>query len=126
MKNLIKKLKNYLTELLMDDDMLLISREEFEDEMNGLMGEVEELEDSIGSVYVNEDYIRDAVNDAIYNLDISDDAVEGLDSLEHATNQAKDRIKAMRRTYAPTKKEKKMEEVVDSAVNRIMDNNIDA
>jgi hypothetical protein len=132
MRKLIQGLKDrlqgtqvYLMELLKSDDMILISRSEFEEDMNELKAHIEEVENKTEQVYVDEDRIRDAVHDAIYNLEVDSDSIYGMDDVQAECEMARSELSRIRRKYAPTIKEQKVEEAVDSAVNRIMDNNID-
>lgn len=132
MKKLIQGLKDrlqgtqvYLMELLKSDDMILISRSEFEEDMNELKAHIEEVQDRTEQVYIDEERVKDAVADAIYNLEVDTDSIDGLDDVQAGCENARQELSRFRRKYAPTIKEQKVEEVVDSAVNRIMNNSID-
>ena len=105
--------------------MILISRSEFERDMDELKAHIEEVQDRTEQVYISEDSIRDAVHDAIYNLEVDSDSIYGMDDVQSECEMARNELSKIRRKYAPTIKEQKVEEAVDSAVNRIMDNNID-
>ena len=106
--------KVYLIELLKSDDMILISRSEFEEDMNELKAHVEEVQDKTEQVYIDEERVRDAVHDAIYNLEVDSDSIDGLDDVQAECEMARKELSRIRRKYAPTIKEEKIEKAVDS------------
>ena len=106
MKTLIKKLTDYLTELLTGEDMLLVNRIEFEKDMKELTRMVEYMESSVSNIYIDESNVENVVKDAVENLmyDLSldlqaEDNIEGLSDLVATCKEAEEKIKAMKNKY---------------------------
>jgi hypothetical protein len=115
--------KVYLIELLKSDDMILISKSEFDEDMESIKDHINEIKAERDNVYINEDAIRDAVSDVIYQMDVDDSMIEGLDGVEAECDMAYNELSKIRRKYDSM--DKKKEEVINSAVNRVMNNSID-
>tara|TARA_R100000808_G_scaffold906_1_gene4317 strand:+ start:3397 stop:3702 length:306 start_codon:yes stop_codon:yes gene_type:complete len=100
MKNLINKLKNYLTEVLKSDDMMLVSKSEFGDDIQNIKDFIEEVKNRANNnLYVSDDAIRDAVHDAIYNMHIADDLIEGIDDVESECQNAINEVDNLMKKY---------------------------
>mgnify|MGYP003111097718 CR=1 FL=1 len=115
--------KVYLIELLKSDDMILISRSEFDEDMGNIKDHINEIKDQRDNVYINEEAIRDAVSDAIYSMGVDDSMIEGLDGVESECDMAYNELSKIRRKY--NSMDKKKEETINSAVNRVINNSID-
>ena len=106
MKTLIKKLTDYLTELLTGEDMLLVNRIEFENDMKELSRMVEYMESRTSYVCIDESniesMIQDTINDLMYDLRLDlnpEDNIEGLSDLVATCKEAEEKIKAMKDKY---------------------------
>ena len=102
----MKKLTDYLTELLTGEDMLLVNRIEFENDMKELTRMVEYMESRTSYVCIDEgnieSMVQDAVSDLMYDLRLdlqAEDNIEGLSDLVATCEEAQAKIKAMKDKY---------------------------
>ena len=106
MKTLIKKLTDYLTELLTGEDMLLDNRVEFEKDMKEMTRMVEYMESKVSYISIDEQgietMVQDAVSDLMYDLRLDlnpEDNIEGLRDLLDTCEEAQAKIKVMKDKY---------------------------